>query len=202
MDEAGLVDEVSMPLKEIHYHLDDPKVSTVMLSNRMLDAAKMNRAAIVLQMDPKTTDLQQLAAGCLFYEVDIPHEHKKTVTALCCAYQEVSRKGKAMLAQRDFVYFIRQLSRRCIKEEGGRVFRLTPEALLECLERNLNGVDHNQFKEIAHVFFKHMAAVRRDSNDASSWIEKAEVDPVQWNLPDNSLQRIRESISDCLQEVM
>ncbi len=43
MDEAGLPEEAKESLKVLHYYLDDPSVAFVAISNRPLDAAKMNR---------------------------------------------------------------------------------------------------------------------------------------------------------------
>ena len=43
MDEAGLPGEAKESLKVLHYYLDDPQVCFVAISNRPLDAAKMNR---------------------------------------------------------------------------------------------------------------------------------------------------------------
>ena len=43
MDEAGLPEEAKESLKVLHYYLDDPSVAFVAITNRPLDAAKMNR---------------------------------------------------------------------------------------------------------------------------------------------------------------
>lgn len=43
MDEAGLPEEAKESLKVLHYYLDDPQVAFVAITNRPLDAAKMNR---------------------------------------------------------------------------------------------------------------------------------------------------------------
>ena len=50
MDEAGLPEEAKESLKVLHYYLDDPNVAFVAISNRPLDAAKMNRCvpAVIL----------------------------------------------------------------------------------------------------------------------------------------------------------
>ncbi len=53
LEEAGNTHEDKMPLKELHYHLDRPRVATVILTNDVLDAAKMNRCMTVLQMMPE-----------------------------------------------------------------------------------------------------------------------------------------------------
>ena len=76
IDEAGLPKEVEMPLKVkvngsyeqnfifmqvLHYHFDHPKVSTVVLSNDILDAAKTNRTMQLLQSAISQSDLKALA---------------------------------------------------------------------------------------------------------------------------------------------
>lgn len=43
MDEAGLPEDAKESLKVLHYYLDDPAVAFVAITNRPLDAAKMNR---------------------------------------------------------------------------------------------------------------------------------------------------------------
>lgn len=43
MDEAGLPEDAKESLKVLHYYLDNPDVAFVAITNRPLDAAKMNR---------------------------------------------------------------------------------------------------------------------------------------------------------------
>jgi len=43
LDEAGLPNEDKQPLKVLHYYLENPIVSSVILTNSILDAAKTNR---------------------------------------------------------------------------------------------------------------------------------------------------------------
>lgn len=65
-DEAGNTMEEKMPMKEMHYHLDHPRVVTILLTNEVLDAAKTNRCCCVLQMMPQQEALEHLALGILF----------------------------------------------------------------------------------------------------------------------------------------
>jgi hypothetical protein len=65
LDEAGLPSEEEAPLKVIHYQLDHPQVSSIILSNKLLDAAKTNRTVLLLQSKPSHEDLEALALGCV-----------------------------------------------------------------------------------------------------------------------------------------
>ena len=66
LDEAGLPDEEKAPLKILHYVLDHPQVSTIILSNSILDAAKTNRTALLIQMAPEKDDLYRLVQTCVY----------------------------------------------------------------------------------------------------------------------------------------
>ena len=66
LDEAGLPDERKALLKVLHYMLDHPRVSSVILSNNVLDAAKSNRAVILMQSTPSEEDLNCLAETCIY----------------------------------------------------------------------------------------------------------------------------------------
>jgi hypothetical protein len=50
----------------LHYHFDHPKVSSVVLSNNILDAAKTNRTLQLLQSAISQSDLQALAKYAKF----------------------------------------------------------------------------------------------------------------------------------------
>ena len=52
MDEAGLPEDSHESLKALHYFLDSPKVAFVAITNRVLDAAKTNRAISLFRPDP------------------------------------------------------------------------------------------------------------------------------------------------------
>jgi hypothetical protein len=88
LDEAGLPQEDKMPLKVLHYHLDHPVVSSVILSNVTLDAAKTNRALQLLQSAPSPNDLHVLAKGCLFGsndQIGLENKNKVHVKLLSCS---------------------------------------------------------------------------------------------------------------------
>lgn len=98
-----------MPLKGIHYELDHPVVASVILSNLLLDAAKMNRALVVIQPESSDEDLLSLARGTLFPSSalrqspeaaahmqggqSLPPHHEELIAALCTAFKEVCRRA-------------------------------------------------------------------------------------------------------------
>ena len=111
LDEAGLPDERRSPLKVLHYALDHPQVSAVLLSNTPLDAAKTSRMAMVVQSRPGAADLRELAWGSICgcdasgnvrREAAlgaIPYAEaeriKGAVEALCAAYEELTGSGSS-----------------------------------------------------------------------------------------------------------
>ncbi len=117
LDEAGLPKEDEHSLKVIHYHLDHPHVSTVILSNEVLDAAKTNRALLLLQSGPSTSDLQELSKGCIFGTALVSPRNSCILAALCQSFKEVnkytSRTKENMFHLRDFVYLLRYLRKAC-----------------------------------------------------------------------------------------
>lgn len=66
MDEAGLPEDSHESLKALHYFLDHPQVSFVAITNRILDAAKTNRAISLFRPDPEEVS----SVDCLPLEVD------------------------------------------------------------------------------------------------------------------------------------
>eukprot|EP00727_Mastigamoeba_balamuthi_P014233 m51a1_g9432 hypothetical protein (4159) ;mRNA; f:408019-433718 len=170
LDEAGLPSERKESLKVVHYKLDHPVVASIILSNKVLDAAKTNRAIVVLQSRPSQDDLLSLARGCIFGSAYVPQtaaENKterdnSLISALCSAYQRVNsvveaqmsntqRQGESgMFHLRDFVYFLRFLRRAC--NSGGNV-EIRPDAIVASLQRNFGGVDKETFSKIVDLFF-------------------------------------------------
>jgi hypothetical protein len=68
VDEAGLVPENRQALKSLHDNLDERVVSSTMMSNSTLDAAKTSRMLQLLQTQSNLFDLNQLAEGILLDE--------------------------------------------------------------------------------------------------------------------------------------
>ena len=63
LDEAGLPNDNLQVLKVLHYHLDNPEVSFIALTNRVLDAAKSNRAICLFQVNTTQGDINKLASA-------------------------------------------------------------------------------------------------------------------------------------------
>jgi hemicentin len=63
MDEAGLPEEAKESLKVLHYYLDDPNVAFVAISNRPLDAAKMNRCVLVVMLCAHVAYVPSIRSG-------------------------------------------------------------------------------------------------------------------------------------------
>ena len=138
MDEAGLPEESHESLKVLHYLLDEHEVSFVAVSNHILDASKTNRAVSLFRPAVSDEDLQTLAKDCLgptiaISPVDIQND-LDVIVSFCPAYQEL--RDKSMFAKffglRDFIHFVKYLRRR-------RAQKLTPQLVMEALERNFNG---------------------------------------------------------------
>jgi hypothetical protein len=87
--------------------------------------------------------------------------------------------------KRDFVYFLRYLSRSC--QSYANTFELTPEALLRALQRNFNGIPPEDFRNLVQNFFQHVNRAR----------EKHLMEP--WNFADlhieSPIQTLRESLA-------
>ena len=141
MDEAGLPEESHESLKVLHYHLDKREVSFVAISNHVLDAAKTNRAVSLFRPAVSDDDLFTLAKGCLCSTTDVPppdvRKDLETIVRFCPAYQRLmddcSQKFARFFGLRDFIYFVNYLRKR-------RTRMLTPQLVMEALERNFNGV--------------------------------------------------------------
>ena len=123
LDEAGLPNEKTNPLKMIHYHLDHPCVATVILTNQVLDAAKTNRTNMLRQDTSAGTDLPQLISGVLFDQLEIDSGLKQDIiSGLCTAINEVNafshRVKSDLYHRRDTVYFLRALRNTCTTANG------------------------------------------------------------------------------------
>ena len=139
MDEAGLPEESHESLKVLHYLLDEHEVSFVAISNHVLDASKTNRAVSLFRPAVSNEDLQTLAKDCLgstatTTQMEIQSD-LDTIAKFCPAYQQLmgKRKFAKFFGLRDFIHFVKYLRRR-------RTQMLTPQLVIEALERNFNGV--------------------------------------------------------------
>ena len=216
IEEAGLANEERMPLKEVHYHLDHPIVASVLLSNVVLDAAKMNRCIYVLQYYPKERDLEKLARAYLFPEEEqIEASKEEFVNGLCRAYILVTRanslqetiKGdvKAIIEklepvkfeQRDFTAFLSYIAR-AVKLGG---FFGIDKKVIDCvmrgLGRNFNGVPFHQFQLIGGLFLNEIKGCFKGNE-----IEYQPIDSIisTYFSQDYTLRYLKESISEQIRE--
>ena len=141
MDEAGLPEESHESLKVLHYHLDRQEVSFVAITNHVLDAAKTNRAVSLFRPEASDEDLKTLAKGCLCTTPDNPPPELKKdlemIVRFCPAYSHLMTKPEfsQFFGLRDFIHFVSYLRRR-------RIQMLTPQLVMQALERNFNGSDN------------------------------------------------------------
>ena len=157
MDEAGLPEEGHESLKVLHYHLDKQEVSFVAITNHVLDAAKTNRAVSLFRPEVSNEDLKTLAKGCLTPNPEKPPAHLRqdldTIVRFCPAYTQLMEDPllNHFFGLRDFIHFINYLRRR--RGKG-----ITPQLVMEALERNFNGAywsnKHDIFQEIFESFLK------------------------------------------------
>jgi hypothetical protein len=149
MDETGLPQEKKHALKVIHYYLDHPKVSSVLISNTILDAAKTNRTLHLQQGESTREDLKHLADGILNQEGS-----EKFIDGIIEAYLGLNdivhkidsnlRKQADFFQMRDFVFFLRLLH---------ETQNISNENIYYCIQRHFNGVSKKCFDLIAKKFF-------------------------------------------------
>ena len=155
MDEAGLPEESHESLKVLHYHLDQREVSFVAITNHVLDAAKTNRAVSLFRPEALDEDLETLAKGCLCATPENPPPELKKdlemIVRFCPAYSYLMTKEdfKQYFGLRDFMHFLSYLRRHRNKI-------LTPQLVMEALERNFNGISN--FDKICDIFLSKVKA--------------------------------------------
>lgn len=60
LDETSLPEDQNLLLKETHDHLDHPRVSSVILSNAIMDVPNTNRVALLVQEKLTKEDLMEV----------------------------------------------------------------------------------------------------------------------------------------------
>lgn len=215
LDEASLPRKRRAALKVTHYYLDRardsdrPAVSTIMLTNRTLDAAKTNRAVQLLQSTPSSDDLFALVKGCLMPDGGVvPPYQYDLMRGLCNAFQNMKHlydiDGRTDIFQlRDFIFFLRYLRRgvdtaakqnasdQAAPDGASRIalstntFVLTAEDLVAALRRNFNGVAPEQFAAIVDHFLRHTRLRRRDQSVSHRELYEPKV-----------IESLREAIAD------
>ena len=154
MDIAVFPEENHESLKVLHYHLDKQEVSFVATTNHVLDAAKTNRAVSLFRPEAGDEELKLLAMGCLCSDPENPPPELKPdlekVVKFCRPYNELMRKEvfAKFFGLRDFIHFVNYLRR---KKDSGQV--LSPQIVMQALERNFNGFEPDEFEKIHRRFF-------------------------------------------------
>ncbi len=90
LDEAGLPPRGTRepePLKVLHYYLEESVCACVLISNRPLDAAKMNRTVCVQRPEPDVEELRLLLADSMGFPEEA--RDQPVVNALCTSYWEL-----------------------------------------------------------------------------------------------------------------
>ncbi len=158
MDEAGLPEESHESLKVLHYHLDRQEVSFVAITNHVLDAAKTNRAVSLFRPEVSEKDLETLAKGCLCLNPEQPNKEEildlTTIVKFCKPYlhfMKDQRDFREFFGLRDFIHFVNYLRRQ-------KTGQLTPQLVMEALERNFNGSD--LFDRICNAFLSVVTSSR------------------------------------------
>ena len=155
MDEAGLPEENLQVLKVLHYHLDNPEVSFVALTNRILDAAKSNRAVCLFQVNASNDDLQQLASTLMGYKdvKDVPENIKEQLQCITSIYSKemASHDFSSIFGLRDLMHFFSYMRKNMLRDHN----YISAELLLKSLQRNFSGAE--DFKRLAGKFLSEVS---------------------------------------------
>ncbi|KAJ4458489.1 putative e3 ubiquitin-protein ligase [Paratrimastix pyriformis] len=161
MDEAGLPERSRDSLKVLHYQLDHPQCAFIAVTNVPLDAAKTNRAVLVFRRPLQVGDYEILARGVLGYTPphDLQDDAANTIKRLCQAHMDLARCPDEHLhkfGQRDFINFLRSLLVRN-PQDGmvlGQLGPMTPQSVLQSLERHYGGLTEAEFGRLLAHFFR------------------------------------------------
>jgi hypothetical protein len=160
-------------MKVIHYKLDNPVVSSVIMTNRMLDAAKSNRALLVVRDNSADdeSELLPLARGIFGIAAEENMEDRRSSTfisggmalrktetilrSIAQAFRSVNKLpvvvGSGLVYQRrDYIHLLRHLYRRTRQRHSNVI---EGDALMHSLQRHLSGLPMESFKAIASHFF-------------------------------------------------
>ena len=151
IDEAGLPEENLQVLKVLHYHLDNPKVAFVALTNRILDAAKSNRAVCLFQVNTSQEDVQKLAeANMSLKDKNIPDEVQGMLSQITGVYcqEMLKQEFNSIFGLRDLMHLFSFLRRNLNND----VIETQTMALLKGLQRNFSGT--KKFIDLAKNFLK------------------------------------------------
>jgi ATPase family associated with various cellular activities (AAA) len=170
MDEAGLPEESKESLKVLHYLLEGhmsarPDVGFVAISSHVLDAAKSNRCVMLMRPEPDEQEIQSIASGLLLgmrqdgqariHDFDVDGTvigAPNFISLICESYMDLLRTSDfgTWFGLRDFVYFLRYLHEKA-QSSGTRII-LPIAVLVAAIERNFNGVCHQEFLDVSNCF--------------------------------------------------
>ena len=137
LDEAGLSDDNA--LKILHYYMDHAHLPIILVSNAVIDAAKMNRGVQVFQCT-SDSDIKRLASEILQVAFGNP-----LIAKLCEAYQ-FTTKEHSIFHLRDFIFFLKNLRTNSSFVSGK--FTLNAKTFLKALEHNFNGISKEKFRKL------------------------------------------------------
>ena len=149
LDEAGLPDDNLQILKVLHYHLDNPEVPFIALTNRVLDAAKSNRAVCLFQVNTTEKDINELAKANLslkYEESDLDSDVWTQLSKISSVFcnEMLRTEFNAMFGLRDIMHLF-SFIRKHLKDK-----QIEPEALVKGIQRNFSGSEN--FDAIAKRF--------------------------------------------------
>eukprot|EP01080_Neovahlkampfia_damariscottae_P009915 gene9915-2237_t len=186
LDESGLPKEKKHALKVIHYYLDHAKISSVLISNSILDAAKTNRTLHLQQEESTEEDLKCLAKGILrqknidgFIDGLISAYFKvNTIVKNIDPYLRKPLKSDSSKCDffqlRDFVFLLRLLA---------ETSNFSNENVYYCLQRHFNGVSVECFEEITNNFFNEFQ--KRDNSYSIPSKKKSHIDVLKESINRN-----------------
>ena len=155
MDEAGLPEENLQVLKVLHFHLDNPEVSFVALTNTILDAAKSNRAVCLFQVNASNDDLQQLASTLMGYKdvKYVPENIKEQLQCITSIYSKemASHNFSSLFGLRDLMHFFSYMRKNMLRDHN----YISAKLLLKSLQRNFLGAE--DFKRLAGKFLSEVS---------------------------------------------
>ena len=131
------------------------QVAFIGLSNHLLDAAKTNRAVSMYRVESTAEDLKKIS-DCMFPSASPQSSFRASssvVEKFVVVYNRVmefNEHGKIskFFGVRDFVHFLSYLHKQ--QKHMGDI--ISPQAVVEALERNFNGYDSSTLNSLIQKF--------------------------------------------------
>ncbi len=196
-------------MKVLHYFLEGhmsakADVGFIAVTNHVLDAAKSNRCVTLHRQEPDCIELQTIARGILFdAKFDGSHAIQEVkcnaislppdcfVISLCQSYTRLFHDidefkwFSLFFGLRDFIYFLRDLSRSAVKNA---MMEFSMTALVHAIERNFNGKDQQKLKDVVAQF------IRPILQSQDGYIIRASFNPKIVGLMRHPMDVVREAI--------